>query len=99
LNLANDIEMEITMKVCQGIIVAVLGVAVFAYKGCQQKADPIDSVDARSLKQVEFIKQKSCEVIRVSDGDTIVVRCEGEELKIRFCGIDGPEKSQPLGRS
>jgi endonuclease YncB( thermonuclease family) len=36
-------------------------------------------------------------VKRVSDGDTIAVDCSGQELKIRFCGIDAPEKAQPLG--
>jgi|GEM_PF-1235865 len=39
------------------------------------------------------------QVIRVSDGDTIVVRqMDGQEKKLRFCGIDAPEKSQPLGK-
>ena len=39
------------------------------------------------------------QVIRVSDGDTIAVKnSSGVEKKIRFCGIDAPEKSQPLGQ-
>ncbi|NET34928.1 MAG: thermonuclease family protein [Cyanothece sp. SIO1E1] len=33
----------------------------------------------------------------VYDGDTLRVQRDGEELKIRFCGIDAPEKDQPLG--
>ena len=40
---------------------------------------------------------KTCTVVRVSDGDTMVVDCNGSEEKIRFCGIDAPEKTQPLG--
>lgn len=40
---------------------------------------------------------KICETKRVSDGDTIAVNCDGEELKLRFCGIDAPESKQPLG--
>jgi micrococcal nuclease len=37
-------------------------------------------------------------VTKVSDGDTITIRqTTGEELKIRFCGIDAPEKQQKLG--
>lgn len=38
------------------------------------------------------------EVTRVSDGDTITVKKAGEERKIRLCGIDAPESSQPGGR-
>ncbi|WP_434683995.1 thermonuclease family protein [Pseudanabaena minima] len=38
-----------------------------------------------------------CETTKVSDGDTITVDCDGEKLKLRFCGIDAPELSQPLG--
>jgi endonuclease YncB( thermonuclease family) len=39
------------------------------------------------------------QVIRVSDGDTIVVRqMDGREKKLRLCGIDAPEKIQPLGK-
>jgi micrococcal nuclease len=37
------------------------------------------------------------EVVRVTDGDTIVVRSGGREERIRFCGIDAPEADQPLG--
>ena len=43
------------------------------------------------------------EVVNVSDGDTITVRANGKEDRIRFCGIDAPEVShgnksgQPLG--
>ncbi|MGB3495210.1 MAG: thermonuclease family protein [Elainellaceae cyanobacterium] len=33
----------------------------------------------------------------VYDGDTLRVMRNGEELKIRFCGIDAPEKDQALG--
>jgi len=34
-----------------------------------------------------------CHVSRIIDGDTI----ECEKLKIRLCGADAPEKSQPYG--
>jgi micrococcal nuclease len=33
----------------------------------------------------------------VHDGDTLRVTLNGKELKIRLCGIDAPESSQPLG--
>lgn len=34
----------------------------------------------------------------VADGDTITVKRDGETKKIRFCGIDAPEKAQPMGK-
>ena len=37
------------------------------------------------------------QVVKVTDGDTIKVQRGGEELRIRFCGIDAPEKDQALG--
>ncbi len=33
----------------------------------------------------------------VYDGDTLRVQRNGEELKIRLCGIDSPERDQKLG--
>lgn len=39
------------------------------------------------------------EVIKVSDGDSLTVRqTNGQEKKLRLCGIDAPEKAQPLGK-
>lgn len=38
------------------------------------------------------------QVVKVSDGDTITVKRGTETKKIRFCGIDAPEKSQPMGK-
>jgi micrococcal nuclease len=37
------------------------------------------------------------EVTKVSDGDTLTVRQGSKEKKVRLCGVDAPEKSQPLG--
>ncbi|MEO1623444.1 MAG: thermonuclease family protein [Cyanobacteria bacterium J06632_3] len=33
----------------------------------------------------------------VYDGDTLRVGRDGQELKIRLCGVDAPERDQPLG--
>lgn len=42
---------------------------------------------------------ESWAVVKISDGDTLKLRqTDGRELKIRFCGIDGPERVQPLGQ-
>lgn len=52
---------------------------------------------ARPLKS-EDTAFKICRGTKISDGDTITADCDGEVLKIRFCGIDAPEKKQPLGQ-
>jgi endonuclease YncB( thermonuclease family) len=36
-------------------------------------------------------------LVRVTDGDTIVVSDSLGEERIRFCGIDAPERDQPMG--
>lgn len=36
-------------------------------------------------------------MVKISDCDSLTVQHGGEELCIRFCGIDAPEKDQPLG--
>jgi len=40
---------------------------------------------------------RTCEVLKISDGDTIRSNCQGTIERIRFCGIDAPEKKQELG--
>lgn len=37
-------------------------------------------------------------VIAVHDGDTITVRSESKQIKIRLAGIDAPELNQPFGQ-
>jgi endonuclease YncB( thermonuclease family) len=51
---------------------------------------------ARPIR-LDETQYKICQTTKVSDGDTIAVDCDGEKLKLRFCGIDAPESKQPLG--
>jgi endonuclease YncB( thermonuclease family) len=43
---------------------------------------------------------QECDVVpnSVHDGDTIRVKCQGAQLKIRFACIDAPELAQPMGQ-
>jgi len=50
-----------------------------------------------SLDQVKVPMSEQWEVTKVSDGDTLTVRKGSEEQKVRLCGVDAPEKAQPLG--
>jgi endonuclease YncB( thermonuclease family) len=36
-------------------------------------------------------------VVKVADGDTLTVLLNGKKERTRLCGIDAPEKAQPLG--
>ncbi|WP_243458310.1 thermonuclease family protein [Nostoc sp. UIC 10630] len=54
------------------------------------------AADSRSPRAMALSQQWT--VASVADGDTITVRRGGETKKIRFCGIDAPEKAQPLGK-
>lgn len=38
-------------------------------------------------------------VVRVLDGDTVDVLCDGKPLRVRLWGIDAPEKAQPFGQA
>lgn len=41
----------------------------------------------------------NCQVLKVYDGDTITVSCQGEKIKVRLYCIDAPEMGQePWGR-
>ncbi|AFY74794.1 micrococcal nuclease-like nuclease [Synechococcus sp. PCC 7502] len=47
---------------------------------------------------------RTCDVIKVNDGDTIKVSCSGTIERVRFCGVDAPEikhgnkPAQPYGK-
>ena len=52
---------------------------------------------ARVLPDDNYAEQWKVKPGSIYDGDTLRVVRGNEELKIRFCGIDAPEKKQPLG--
>jgi endonuclease YncB( thermonuclease family) len=54
-----------------------------------------------ALPLAVFAAPRTCLVVGVVDGDTIKARCgqpgSYDEIKVRFNGIDAPEKRQPFG--
>lgn len=36
--------------------------------------------------------------VKVIDGDTLVIDCDGEERTVQLAGIDAPELKQPMGK-
>ena len=60
-----------------------------------QRNEPLQATKHRSAALT--LALETWQVVKVTDGDTIKVQRGGEELRIRFCGIDAPEKEQALG--
>lgn len=54
-----------------------------------------------ALPLLAAAEPRTCLVVGVSDGDTLTARCGAagnfEQIKVRFNGIDAPEKKQPFG--
>ena len=78
-----------------------LGLAAYSWLSGVRVRVNVEDVPADSFAEVEDsgitpevwqVKQGS-----IYDGDTLRVVRGSEELKIRFCGIDAPEKKQSLG--
>ncbi len=42
-----------------------------------------------------LLAEELCMVVKVVDGDTIKVVCDGEKVTVRFIGIDTPETHRP----
>ena len=66
-----------------------LAVLLIGLAGCD-RISSATRTSARTLKSTYTIT-------RIADGDTVTVSDGTSQKKIRFCGIDAPEKSQPLG--
>lgn len=73
-------------------VAAVIGAAALSPKTKSFVEAAADSTSPRSVALSEYWS-----VVSVADGDTITVKRDGETKKIRFCGIDAPEKQQNLG--
>ncbi len=84
------------------ISILAAAIAFFMYQRNEQEISKRPSYEgneaaiARPIRS-EDTQYKICQTTKVSDGDTIAVDCDGEKLKLRFCGIDAPESRQPLG--
>jgi endonuclease YncB( thermonuclease family) len=65
-------------------------------------SEALDSTDSRTLAPMPDFNQQQSKVYQlvpdsIYDGDTLRVSDGAGELKIRLCGIDAPEKEQPMG--
>ena len=74
-------------------LLAILAV-VFAYAGTQVALAP-ESNTLPILPTPDFSKLTTYSVVRVVDGDTIVVDDKGKDVKVRLVGVDTPETVHP----
>ena len=76
-----------------------LGLAAYSFSGKGQRLRfNIESVAVEEKqKQKQVFEIYQLKENSVYDGDTLRVQRNGEELKIRLCGIDSPERDQKLG--
>ena len=91
------------------LLLSIAAVALFWVSSCGQASVPVKQnnkpVSNTTMQQPTQTAAKDnapaklyASVVHVSDGDTITVQTKtGEKHKIRFYGIDAPEKAQPYG--
>lgn len=77
-----------------GLALFVLG-AVYVAERFSEAWDASTDVAASALPADA---QGPCRVSRVIDGDTVRMRCDGEEMKVRLLRIDTPERDEPRYR-
>ncbi len=77
-------------------LVFLLGIlaVVFAYAGTQVASAP-ESNTLPTLPTPDFSKLTAYPVVRVVDGDTIVVSDKGKDVKVRLVGVDTQETVHP----
>jgi micrococcal nuclease len=72
----------------------VLALALATLPGCspdEPAATPTDRAGAASPTSIDPVTGPNAVMVRVVDGDTIVVDIEGREERVRLIGIDTPE--------
>lgn len=69
------------------ILLIIIGIGSFYYYNHSKSKDNISANPTSSLVQVDYVRAK--------DGDTLVVKENGQEKTIRLIGIDTPESVHP----
>jgi endonuclease YncB( thermonuclease family) len=95
LNLMRHVRQNINAWSVGLTLLALVGVGV--YQRWQPSSVSTSDKVLASTDQIEVPMSEQWEVARVSDGDTLTVRQGDKEQKVRLCGVDAPEKAQPLG--
>lgn len=75
------------------LVSAVAGVLVMVLVGCSTPAAKVSMLKVNAAGQKEFVGTVS----KVVDGDTLVVKTDKGDIKVRMSGIDAPEMKQSFG--
>jgi micrococcal nuclease len=89
-----------------GWIIAGILFLILAFKILQNRTqtvivkENIDSVERLKLAGIvtPIVKQELVEVVKVVDGDTIIVKISGEKKSVRLIGINAPEINECFGK-
>jgi endonuclease YncB( thermonuclease family) len=76
------------------LVLLVMGALYLAERGPEAWEGSADA----AANVVPVDAQGPCRVHRVIDGDTVRMRCDGEEMKVRLLRIDTPEREEPRYR-
>ena len=78
-------------------IILFIGVGLAVYSQMNKNSQSPLSTEPATLEPRPKLERWQLKPGSIYDGDTLRVVRDGEELKIRLCGIDAPEIKQPLG--
>lgn len=90
------------MRNIKTILLSLIFCAIIACAGCGEDI-PVsgiltDSFEGISLDAPDTMEEEGTyQVVRIVDGDTIVVKIGGNDEKVRLIGIDTPESVHPDG--
>jgi micrococcal nuclease len=71
------------------VIIVLLLAYSFVFVACED-SEPVESIDA-----FNELQESLYDVVRVVDGDTLIVNIEGVEERVRLIGVDTPESMHP----
>ena len=90
--------MKFLKRLTNTLLIAIV-LLIMGWQLWQQQQQPTATRPGWVNAQRSAPQSQTWQVVKgsVYDGDTLRVRRGVQELKIRFCGIDAPEKNQPRG--
>lgn len=77
------------------LIIVSLLFSMLIFAGCSDDQTLNSGLLTNQTTNIESQQEDSCPVVRVVDGDTIIVDIDGAEERIRMIGIDTPESVHP----
>lgn len=71
--------------------------AFLFFAGSASLYRPLQDLEAKSTHRAKQREVFTGKVVSVADGDTLTVLVNKQQRKVRFYGVDSPEKKQPFG--